>query len=287
MNGMEQFTPVQRPGFKNFILIGIILFIMLIGILILPFFINPKAFYDKRDGKIYYGSKVLSYINTNEFKPIDYSVAVDCTRVYYNGNPVDFIDRKTFRNLDKGFYLDKNGLYYEKTSLYSKNKLAPLEGTFDKATFHSLGYQTSLFADKNHLYALDLFGDPPLKAVELPGLDIATVESLHNNWLRDKSKIYFDDWGKIKPCPEIDANSFVVLDYTVAKDKNKVYYITQGLKTDKNAATERANYAVLDGADAASFEIIKDKEYRDKNQKWLISREGEHVTNNIPEGRTP
>ncbi|RZK14173.1 MAG: hypothetical protein EOO86_19075, partial [Pedobacter sp.] len=147
------------------------------------------------------------------------------------------------------------------------------------------GYQTTLFADKTNLYTIDVFSNPPLKKIEVPGLNVAKVESLHNNWLTDKSKIYFDDWGKIRVCTEIDAASFVVLNYTVAKDKNRVYYISRDLKTDKNEATEKADYAVLDGADAPSFEMINNKEYRDKNKTWTIAREGERVESNSPEGK--
>ncbi|WP_316806222.1 DKNYY domain-containing protein [Pedobacter agri] len=286
MNLVDQINASNKKSNKKFILIAVSIFVALIAAAILPFFINPKAFYDEKDGKVYFGSKELTYIKADEFKPLDYSVAVDCTKVYYNGNPVDFVDRKTFRNLNKGFYLDKNGLYYEKTAFYAKNRLEPLAGDYDKATFHSLGYQTSLFADKTNLYAIEVFADPPLKKIEVPGMDIASVESLHNNWLKDKNKVYFDDWGNIKVCPEIDAASFVVLNYTVAKDKNKVYYITRGLKSDQKEATERADYAVLDGADAATFEMINNKEYRDKNRTWAIAREGEKVEYNTPEGRT-
>jgi len=286
MNLVDQINASNKRNKKKIILIVVAIFMLSIATAILPFFINPKAFYDFKDGKVYFGGKELPYIKANEFRPLDYSVAVDCTKVYYNGNPVDFVDRKTFKNLNKGFYFDKNGLYYEKTSLYSKNKLMPLKGDYDQATFHSLGYQTTLFADKTNLYVIDVFGDPFLEKVEVLGLDIATLQSLHNNWLKDKNKVYFDDWGKIKVCPEIDAATFIVLNYTVAKDKNKVYYITRGLKSDQKEATERADYAVLDGADATTFEMLDDKEYRDKNKTWTISREGEKVEYNTPEGRT-
>ena len=286
MNLVNQINVSNKRSNKKIILIVVAIFMLSIAAAILPFFINPKAFYDFKDGKVYFGSRELPHIKANDFRPLDYSVAVDCTKVYYNGNPVEFVDRKTFKNLNKGFYFDKKGLYYEKTSLYSKNKLLPLKGNYDQATFHSLGYQTTLFADKTNLYTIDVFGDPPLEKVEVPGLDIATIESLHNNWLRDKSRIYFDDWGKIKACPEIDAATFVVLNYTVAKDKNKVYYITRGLKSDQKEATQKADYAVLDGADAGSFEMVNNKEYRDKNQTWTISREGEQINYNVPEGKS-
>ncbi|WP_010600874.1 hypothetical protein [Pedobacter agri] len=65
-----------------------------------------------------------------------------------------------------------------------------------------------------------------------------------------------------------------------------MYYITRGLKSDQKEATEKADYAVLDGADAATFEMINSKEYRDKNRTWTIAREGEKVEYNMPEGRT-
>ncbi|MCZ4245923.1 DKNYY domain-containing protein [Pedobacter punctiformis] len=285
MNVVNQINASQKSKKTKIILIAVLAFVVLMGIMILPFFINPKAFYDEKDGKLYFGSKELTGINPSEFKTIDYNVAIDCTRVYYNGKPVDFIDRKTFKNLTREFYADKNGLYYEKTSLYAKNKLVPLEGSYDKATFHSLGYQTTLFADKTSLYVIDAFSNPPLKKIEVSGLDVATLQSLHNNWLKDKAKVYFEVWGKIKVCPEIDAASFEVLSYSVAKDKNKVYYITRNLKTKTKDATETDDYAVLEGADAPTFRMVNEKYYRDKNQDWTISKKGEKVEYNAPEGR--
>src|SRR5690606_25418749 len=135
----------------------------------------------------------------------------------------------------------------------------PLEGDFDKASFHSLGYHTTLFADKSNLYAIDAFATPPLKKVTIDGMDMATLESLSNYWLRDKARIYFEDFGDIKVCSEIDAATFEVLNYLVVKDKSKVYYITHNLKTEEKDATERAEYAVLEGADAATFVMINDK----------------------------
>ncbi|UIR57346.1 DKNYY domain-containing protein [Sphingobacterium sp. SRCM116780] len=285
MNAVEQINASQKAKIRKWILIAILAFVLLMGGMILPFFINPKAFYDIKDGKVYFGNKELTHMNAKEFKTIDYTIAVDCTRVYYKGEPVNFMDRKTFKDLSRGFYADKNGLYFEKTSFYSKHKIVPLEGSYDKASFHSLGYQTTLFADKSNLYALDVFAESPLKKVTMDGMDMTTLESVSSYWLQDKARIYFEDFGEIKVCPEIDATTFEVLSYRVVKDKKRVYYITQGLKTEEKNATERADYAVLEGADAATFVMINEKEYRDKNQEWVISKEGEKVEYNVPEGR--
>ena len=106
MNLVDQINASNKRNKKKIILIVVAIFMLSIATAILPFFINPKAFYDFKDGKVYFGGKELPYIKANEFRPLDYSVAVDCTKVYYNGNPVEFVDRKTFKNLNKGFYYD-------------------------------------------------------------------------------------------------------------------------------------------------------------------------------------
>ena len=286
MSIVSNINASQKARKRKGILIAVLVFVALIGVTILPFFINPKAFYDERDGKVYFGSKELKGINAKDFTTLDYVIGVDCTKVYYKGEPLDFVDRKTFKDLSRGFYADKNGLYFEETPFYSKHKIVPLEGDYDKASFHSLGYQTTLFADKTNLYAIDPFATPPLKKVTPNGMDMATLESLSSYWLKDKAKVYFEDFGDIKVCSEIDAATFEVLSYRVVKDKNKVYYITRDLKTKTKDATERAEYAVLEGADAATFVMINEKLFKDKNQDWVISKEGEKVEYNAPEGRS-
>lgn len=245
--------------------------------LLIPFFINSKAFYDTKGDKVFFGKKEMTGVNPQEFTTISYNIAKDCTHIYFRGEPVDFVDRKSFHELGNNtFYADKNGIYYETNHLFTKNKLLPMEGNYDKKTFKQLG-SANFYVDKDHLFDVDPFKNPPLKTVDVPGLDLSTLEGLEFCWLADKNRVYFSNLGKIIPAKEIDRASFKVLSYQVAKDKNHVYYITKDLKSEDKAATEEFNYAILTGADAASFEMIDNDTYRDKNQDWNIMKEGEKV----------
>ncbi|NDW08737.1 DKNYY domain-containing protein [Dysgonomonas sp. 520] len=272
----------EKSSKKKTSLIVALIGIVVLGALILPFFINPKAFYENKEGKIYFGSTELVGVKPEEARTISYHVLLDSTHVYYKDQILEWADRATFQCLREPFYMDKNGVYFETSHLYKKNRIVPLEGDYDKATFQSVGkYTTTFFKDKNSLYQLEIQiigGGDPLKKIEVPGLDIASFENLeHNYWYADKNTIYFSPWDKIRPCPDIDRASFEILSWNVAKDKNHVFYLTQNLKSDNKEATKEDGYAILEGAHAPTFVKIDERNYADKNTTWAIRNEGEEV----------
>ena len=156
----------------------------------------------------------------------------------------------------------------------------PLKGDYDIATFHQIA--NSYYRDKNSLYHLEINmldgSKEPLRKVVVPGLDIATFETVDSYyWYKDANRVYFSTWDELRPCEEIDRNTFEVLSLEVSKDKNHVYYLTRNLKSEDKKATQKDNYAILEGAHAPSFYKIDNKNYADKNTEWTIRQEGEKV----------
>ena len=261
------------------VMVSVVLVILFFTIL--PFFINPEAFYERKGDKIFYGSMEVVGVNADEAQGLGYKVIKDSSYVYYKGEILEWADRATFELIREPFYMDKNGIYYETSGLYSKHKIVPLEGEYDIATFHKIA--EFYYKDKNNLYHLDinmLAGNKaPLRKVSVSGLDIETFEYIEHShcWYKDKNKVYFSTWDELKPCNEIDRNTFEVLSFEVSKDKNHVYYLTRNLKSEDKKATKKDNYAILEGAHAPSFYKIDNKNYADENTEWSIRAEGEEV----------
>lgn len=247
-----------------------------IGILILPFFINPKAFYEEEGEKMFFGSKEMLGVKADEFEILTYNIGKDKNHIYFRGEPVDFVDHNSFEHLDSVFYKDKNGIYYENTTLYSKQKLLPLNADYDKATFKAIEF-TWLYKDKNNLYTLDLFSKTPLKKISHPEVDLMSLNSICNNWLRDKNSIYFYNDDDFTLAPKVDRDSFECLTYEVFKDKNNVYYLTKNLHADDGEKSGQKGYGILKGADANTFKLINENTFEDKNSTWRITEEGEEV----------
>ncbi|NDV59476.1 DKNYY domain-containing protein [Bacteroides sp. 519] len=257
--------------------VGIAISLAVMAVLIAPFFINPKAFYDSKDGKVYFGSKELVGVDPQKTTILSYHVLKDSTHVYYKDRILEWADYATFQCLREPFYMDKNGIYFETSNFYTPNKIKPLEGEYDAATFRSVdGYASTLFKDKNNLYEIDVFGQPPLRKITFPGLDVESFQGLENNyWFADKNHVYFAGEGDLKQCKEIDRASFEILSLQVVKDKNRVYFLTYHLKSEHGVAGEHKGYKVLEGADAPTFQKLDDKRFVDKNEVWTISSEEE------------
>lgn len=262
----------------------VIFFALLLGGSILPFFINPKKFYEYERTRVLYGDKELVGVNPDSVKVLSYTVIKDSSHVYYKGEILEWADRATFTCLRDPFYYDKNGVYFETSNFYSKNKIKPIEGEYDAATFQSVGgYSSHYYKDKNNVYEINISlmdgNKSPLKKVEVEGLDVASFQMLESSyWYADKNRIYFGTWQDLRPCPEIDRNTFEILSFTTVKDKNHVYYLTRDLSSDTKKATEKDGYAILEGADAPSFRRINDKNYEDKNTTWTIRSGGEEIS---------
>lgn len=260
-----------------FLLLGVVPFV-LIGI----FKSGAGEGYLREDGRITYNGVPIE-IDLEQIERLGVgSIVKDSTRVYFNGELMAWADAATFEEIGNTFFRDRNGLYQEKRGLFTRDKLEPLTGDFDSETL--TGVDNVFYKDKDHVYYFNfnlLSGKNPLKRVEIEGIDAATFEAVgHHLWYRDAHAVYFGGWADLRRT-DIDARTFEVLTWQVAKDKNHVYYLTRYLtQNDNRTGSERDNYAVLKGAHAPSFRMIDQRTFEDKNTTWTIGDEqAEPVTN--------
>jgi hypothetical protein len=261
--------PVQSKSKLIIVLVGV----AIMALLFVPFLINPDNSYEEKNGKMYFGNKELSGVNPDEVRMIDYYIIKDSSHIYYKNQILEWADRETFRMMRPPFFMDKNGIYYETHTLLGKREIKPLEGDYDKPTFHTVSNST-FFKDKNRVYQIDIWSGSkvPLSVVDIPEIDVATFEMEGNSyWYADKNHVYFGIFD-LKLCKEIDKATFETLSFQVAKDKNHVYYLTRNLKSDDRKATDYDDYAILNDADAPSFFMIDERNYKDKNTTWSINR---------------
>lgn len=139
------------------------------------------------------------------------------------------------------------------------------------------------------------------KKISLDGLDVKTFRALENgkdvtsiDYFVDKNNIYYA-YENLEKIQGADKNSFEVLGYYIAKDKNNVYYKgrkmenvdSASIKTfgnfigkDKNRVFYITGNEDIKDADASSFEIMGDTYYfRDKNNIFVIK-----YSNDFPDG---
>ena len=130
------------------------------------------------------------------------------------------------------------------------------------------------------------------KKISLDGLDVKTFRALENSkdvtsidYFVDKNNIYYA-YENLEKIQGADKNSFEVLSYYIAKDKNNVYYNGKKMENvdsksfknfgnfigkDKNRVFYITGNEDIKDADASSFEIMGDTRYfRDKNNIFVI-----------------
>jgi len=139
------------------------------------------------------------------------------------------------------------------------------------------------------------------KKISLDGLDVKTFRALENSkdvtsidYFVDKNNIYYA-YENLEKIQGADKNSFEVLGYYIAKDKNNVYYNGKKMENvdsksfknfgdfigkDKNRVFYITGNEDIKDADASSFEIMGDTYYfRDKNNIFVIK-----YSNDFPDG---
>ena len=140
------------------------------------------------------------------------------------------------------------------------------------------------------------------KKISLDGLDVKTFRALENSkdvtsidYFVDKNNIYYA-YENLEKIQGADKNSFEVLGYYIAKDKNNVYYNGKKMENvdsksfknfgnfigkDKNRVFYITGNEDIKDADAESFEIMGDTYYfRDKNNIFVIK-----YSNDFPDGQ--
>ena len=235
-----------------------------------------NAEYLKENGEIYYEmpyfevkSKVKE-ADTKSFESfegrnktvMDSYYGKDNKNVYLLGKKLKNVSPKEFEILNEDYIKDDKNIY--------KVKL-----------------EQALFFSSNEINT---------KKISVDGLDVKTFRTLENdkeietNYFGDKNSVYYiyENIDKIK---EADRNSFKILDYYIAKDKNNVYYKGKKMENvdsesfkefgsfiakDKNRVFYIEGNEDIKDIDAASFEMMGDTYYfSDKKNVFAIKYGGE------------
>lgn len=163
---------------------------------------------------------------------------------------IEGADPSSFSAIDNFYdiYTDKNNIYY------SGNKLTGA----DRQTFEILkkaytDCQIRLARDKGHVYFF-WFGQTRV----ISGADPNTFGLLSCYYAKDAQHVYNMKMLNKDPVmlAKANAESFKVLPYDYAKDKNYVYY--QG--------------NIFDGADASTFQVIVNNYTKDKNHVYFSGK---------------
>ena len=155
--------------------------------------------------------------------------------------------------------------------------------------------------DDKNLYKLEddlssyfLSNEIKTKKVSIDGLDVKSFKVLENNkdyyfnYYVDKSNVYLDK-DNLEKITGADRNSFEILGYSIARDKNNVYkkgeklgnidiasfkYFENGIAKDKNRVFYMDERKDIKNVDAKTFERMGESYYfRDKNNIFALKND--------------
>ena len=155
--------------------------------------------------------------------------------------------------------------------------------------------------DDKNLYKLEddlssyfLSSEIKTKKVSIDGLDVKSFKVLENNkdyyfnYYVDKSNVYLDK-DNLEKITGADRNSFEILGYSIARDKNNVYnkgeklgnidiasfkYFENGIAKDKNRVFYMDERKDIKNVDAKTFERMGESYYfRDKNNVFALKND--------------
>lgn len=204
--------------------------------------------YGKDNENVYYRTKKIEFADYKSFALAAYGFSKDENNVFYRDSLIEKADAKTFfiiKNKRRQAYgADRNGLILR----YKR-----IGGEIDANTFRLLPKPYSM--DKNRVYYTEDFH--VLEGADPNSFICPKYESYINYqyYSYDKNNAYYYERRKVEKIPDIDYQSFTVLNSYYAKDKNYVYY----------------KWSVIKDADPITFHIpnkINKRIGQDKNYRY-------------------
>ena len=232
-----------------------------------------NAEYSKKDGEVYYempyleiklkvkgaDAKTFENLGEDKMKVIGY-FGKDIKNVYFIGEKIKDVSPKGFEILDAKYVKDDKNLY-------------------------KLEDKLSSYFSSNEIKT---------KKVSIDGLDVKSFKALENNkdsyfdYYVDKSNVYIDK-DNLEKITGADRNSFEILGYSIARDKNNVYnkgeklgnidiasfkYFDNWIAKDKNRVFYMDERKDIKNADAKTFERMGESYYfRDKNNVFALKND--------------
>ena len=232
-----------------------------------------NAEYFKENGEVYYkmpyfeikskvkgaDAKTLENVGEDNMEIAGY-FGKDSKNVYFIGEKIKDVSPKGFEILDAKYVKDDKNLY-------------------------KLEDKLSSYFSSNEIKT---------KKVSIDGLDVKSFKVFENNkdsyfdYYVDKSNVYIDK-DNLEKITGADRNSFEILGYSIARDKNNVYnkgeklgnidiasfkYFDNGIAKDKNRVFYMDERKDIKNADAKTFERMGESYYfRDKNNVFALKND--------------
>ena len=232
-----------------------------------------NAEYFKENGEVYYkmsyfeikskvkgaDAKTLENVGEDNMEMAGF-FGKDSKNTYFIGKKIKDVSPKGFEILDAKYVKDDKNLYKFETDLLS-------------------------YFSSNEIKT---------KKVSIDGLDVKSFKVLENNkdsyfdYYVDKSNVYIDK-DNLEKITGADRNSFEILGYSIARDKNNVYnkgeklgnidiasfkYFDNGIAKDKNRVFYLDERKDIKNADAKTFERMGESYYfRDKNNVFALKND--------------
>ena len=232
-----------------------------------------NAEYFKENGEVYYkmpyfeikskvkgaDAKTLENVGEDNMEMAGF-FGKDSKNTYFIGKKIKDVSPKGFEILDAKYVKDDKNLYKFETD--------------------SLSYFSS--------------NEIKTKKVSIDGLDVKSFKVLENNkdsyfdYYVDKSNVYIDK-DNLEKITGADRNSFEILGYSIARDKNNVYnkgeklgnidiasfkYFDNGIAKDKNRVFFMDDRKDIKNVDAKTFERMGESYYfRDKNNVFALKND--------------
>ena len=232
-----------------------------------------NAEYFKENGEVYYkmpyleikskvkgaDAKTLENVGEDNMEIAGY-FGKDSKNVYFIGEKIKDVSPKGFEILDAKYVKDDKNLY-------------------------KLEDKLSSYFSSNEIKT---------KKVSIDGLDVKSFKVLENNkdyyfdYYVDKSNVYIDK-DNLEKITGADRNSFEILGYSIARDKNNVYkkgeklgnidiasfkYFENGIAKDKNRVFYMDERKDIKNVDAKTFERMGESYYfKDKNNVFALKND--------------
>ena len=232
-----------------------------------------NAEYFKENGEVYYkmpyfeikskvkgaDAKTLENVGEDNMEMAGF-FGKDSKNTYFIGKKIKDVSPKGFEILDTKYVKDDKNLYKFETDLLS-------------------------YFSSNEIKT---------KKVSIDGLDVKSFKVLENNkdyyfdYYVDKSNVYIDK-DNLEKITGADRNSFEILGYSIARDKNNVYkkgeklgnidiasfkYFENGIAKDKNRVFYMDERKDIKNVDAKTFERMGESYYfRDKNNVFALKND--------------
>ena len=203
-------------------------------------FLRLNRLYSKDSFNVYWGENIILGADPETFVAISEYLAKDKNTLYvsrYSNN----LDADTITSLGDGFYTDGTDVYHSQ-----------VKTAIPVAEFINIGFGYA----KSHSAIFD--GSVQI----LAPMDLRTATAVSSHYLTDGVNFYYNNSYDIpKEIIGVDAETFIHIENSHAKDKNHVY---SGSKA-------------LEGADPATFERVNSGYTKDKNNVYASWRKLDNV----------